>query len=159
MKNLLYLIAICFCFSLSQETNAQSFDQAIGARLGYPFAVSYKKFISESDAIEAYAGNRGYVDYRRLNASIAYQRHSPFDAPGLEWYWGAGASAYLYSFNVFNDNGNLGIGLQGYLGLQYTFEDIPLSITLDWVPTVFLTGYDNGAGFEYGSLAVRYLLD
>ena len=44
-------------------------------------------------------------------------------------------------------------------GLQYTFDDVPVNVSLDWVPTVFLTGYISGAGLGYGSLAVRYVLD
>ena len=159
MKNLTYLIAICFCFALSQESKAQSFDQAIGARLGYPLSISYKKFISESDAIEAYAGTRGYVGYRWVNASVAYQRHAELGTPGLDWYWGVGASAFFYSFDFVSDTGNLGLGAQGYLGLQYTFDEAPVNVSLDWVPTVFLTGYLSGAGLGYGSLAVRYVLD
>ena len=159
MKNLFFLLVICFCFGFTQKTQAQSFDHAIGARLGYPVSISYKKFVSESAAFEAYAGTRGYIGYRWVNASVAYQKHTPIEVPGLEWYWGVGASAYFYTFEFINDTGSLGLGAQGYLGLQYTFDDVPVNVSLDWVPTVFLTGYISGAGLGYGSLAVRYVLD
>lgn len=163
MKKFILLLLIGFSFVFNNEIQAQSFSNAVGLRLGYPVSVSYKQFISETGAFEVYAGTRGYFDYRWMNISAAYQKHAPLDdiVPGLEWYWGVGASAFLYSFdNTFvGEANNLGLGAQGYLGVQYNFEDMPVNVTVDWVPTFFLSGYISGAGFGYGSLAVRYILN
>ncbi len=82
---------------------------------------------------------------------------------GLYWYYGAGAAAYFWNFdNSFitgEDQSNLSIGLQGYLGLDYQFAGAPVNISVDWVPTFFLSGYANGFGAGYGAFSVRYVLN
>ena len=62
--------------------------------------------------------------------------------------------------NFFGDTSTTtSFGIQGYLGLDYAFEDIPLNITADWIPTIFLNGFGSGFGAGYGTLGVRYILN
>ncbi len=138
---------------------SQNYQSAVGARLGYPLSASYKFFLDETNAIEAYAGFRGNSTYSWLSVSAAYQRHHPIEAlEGLQYYYGAGLSAFFWQFDFDTDSPNLSLGLQGYLGLDYTFSEHPVNLTLDWVPTLFLNGYGSGFGAGYGSLGVRYVL-
>ncbi|GJM36092.1 MAG: hypothetical protein DHS20C18_50930 [Saprospiraceae bacterium] len=158
---LIPLFAFIFCFSNSAE--AQNYQTALGARLGYPLAISFKHFLNENSAIEAYVGTRWYSTYRWTNISGAYLYHKPIAGlDGLQWYVGGGASAYFWGFkNTFpgaERYNNTTIGIQGYLGLDYKFDDVPINISLDWVPTYFFNGFGNGFGAGYGSLAVRYVL-
>ena len=136
------LILFCSNKSFSQTTY---FDQAIGLRgdFGLAQAVSYKKFINESNAIEIIAG-RGNT---YLNIGGAFQKHLPISRD-LDWYFGAGASALLY-------RGSIGYGIQGYLGIQYNFDGIPLSITIDWIPTLETRTFIP----QGGNLGIRYILD
>ncbi len=151
---------------LSGSAAAQNYDFAVGARLGYPLSASAKKFITEQGAIEGYIGFRGYTGYNWVSISAAYQQHQALDVEdltGLNWYYGAGATVYFWSFNdsfLSSENYNSSsLGVQGYLGLEYTFtDDIPLSISLDWVPTIFFNSYTSGFGAGYGSVGVRYVL-
>lgn len=164
MKKTLFVAALFFIFSaFAEEVQAQNYDSAIGLRLGYPSSVSYKMFLNDSHAVE------GYVSYRRnsgwswIGISAAYQVHSPIDAvDGLQWYWGGGAGAYIWTFNDtsgFYDNyGTTSFGIQGYLGLDYTFANVPINVSIDWVPTYFLNGYGDGFGADNGAIAVRYIL-
>ena len=139
---------------------AQNYDHAIGLRLGYPNSVSYKKFISESSAVELYGGFRSFSGYSYVRAAAAYQIHAPIESVvGLNYYYGAGAGVNIFTFDAgFNDGGNIGVNVSGYLGLEYTFADIPLVISADWVPTFQINGFGNGFGAEGGALAVRYIL-
>lgn len=160
MKKRLLFICTCFlCFSMGYS---QNYNSAIGARLGYPVSVSYKKFVSGSDAFEVYAGFRNFSTYNWFNISGAYQIHADLgDTEGLQWYYGFGASVFVWSFDTsFLGDNSTGttFGLQGYLGLDYAFSEAPLSITLDWVPTFFLNGFGSGLGGGYGALGVRYIL-
>lgn len=165
MKNLLRLIALtlCLCFANQTEAIAQDYKSAIGLRLGYPLAVSYKTFISESSAIEAYVGYRGYSFYNYISVNGAYQIHKDISSvDGLQWYFGAGAGVQLYSYDAF-DEGSTFITINGYLGLQYTFPDTPISVTADWVPGFAFgegLGGFGGSGFGggRGGLGVRYIL-
>lgn len=164
MKTLFRIaFALLLLVSFHQTAQSQDYKSAIGARFGFPLSASYKTFLSESSAVEAFVGFQSYaLSYTWINIGAAYQIHNDISGvDGLKWYYGAGASVYLYSFkNVFvGDNfGSTAIGLQGYLGLDYRLKDAPINISLDWVPTFFLSGFNNGFSPKYGALSVRYIL-
>ncbi len=79
---------------------------------------------------------------------------------GFEWYYGGGC--YVYSWRngyTHNDkyyDNRASFGAMFVLGLEYTFEDIPLNIGLDAGPVVSVVPF-TGIGFG-SSLAVRYIL-
>lgn len=155
---MLVTLFVLFFGSIGQ---AQTYQKAIGARLGYPLSLSYKTFLNESNAIEVFAGTRGFSGYRWISLSGAYQIHKPLSAAktdGLNFYYGAGASAYIWSFDVESDESSISLGLQGYLGLDYSLKNSPINITVDWIPTLFIGGFGAGFGAGYGSLGVRYIL-
>ncbi|MEM9525626.1 MAG: hypothetical protein AAGA31_03405 [Bacteroidota bacterium] len=166
MKNLLRLIAltVCLCFAFQNEAVAQDYKSAVGIRLGSPWAASYKTFISESSAIEVYASYRGFSSWSWVGINGAYQIHQDLGATeGLQWYYGAGAGVQFWSVaSGFGDGSGTLITASGYLGLQYTLADTPLSLTLDWVPTFFIgDGFGGFGGFNggYGGIGVRYVLN
>jgi len=165
MKKLLLLL--CTGFMLSSTTlSAQSFENAVGARFGVPLSVSYKMFLNQTDAIEAYAGILNRKNFNAVQVAGAYQRHNSFNLDAefepLQWYYGAGAS--IAFFNNDNDsavnNASVGLGISGYIGLQYAFDGAPIEVTLDWVPTISIgSNIGRGFGAAYGSLGVRYILN
>lgn len=144
------------------NSQAQNYKFAAGLRLGYPSAATIKLFVSENNALEVYAGTRGYSGFRWTNVSAAYQVHSnPIDGlGGLKWYTGVGGSMFFWNFGdgLFGDTSSY--GLQGYAGLEYVFNDIPLSISVDWIPTYFLGDEFSLTGFDadYGTVGVRYII-
>lgn len=149
------------CLLMISSISAQSYQSAIGARLGYPLSVSFKTFINESDAIEVYTGFRGFSTSRWVSVSGAYQKHDGLEdvLEGLSWYYGGGASVYFWTYDFNNDFANLSLGIQGYIGLDYKFSNTPLNLSIDWIPSLFLgrTGIANNFGGGYGSLGVRYV--
>lgn len=144
---------------------AQNYDLAIGTRLGNPLSISAKKFISEPGAIEGYLGFRSNPTYNWFSLSGAYQHHNPLEIQsidGLQWYFGGGATLYFWDFkDIFLEDEYSGasLGIQAYLGLEYNFNDIPVNLTVDWIPTLFFNSYLSGFGAGYGSLGVRYILN
>jgi len=144
------------------SVQAQEYRNAVGARLGYPVSASYKHFVNESHALEGYLGLRGFSSYNWINISGAYLVHRPIrEVPNLQWYYGGGGALYFYEFDRRTDEieyASTVLGLQGYLGLDYHFEDAPINLTLDWVPTIFLGGFAQGVAGGYGSLGVRYII-
>lgn len=161
-KTILMLLFLTTTLFMSEAT-AQEYGSAIGLRLGYPSSVSYKFFLNEASAVELVGGTRGFSGYRWFNVGASYQIHkelSAGDVEGLYYYYGFGASLYFWNFdNSFIDPGaSTSIGLQGFLGLSYSFEDTPINITVDWVPTFFLNGFGNGFGADGGSVGIRYIL-
>ncbi|MEM6321322.1 MAG: hypothetical protein AAF960_26930 [Bacteroidota bacterium] len=160
MKKPLLLISFLVCL-FAVTSQAQNYQSAIGARLGSPLSVTYKTFLNESSALEAYGGFRSFSGYSWFSVAGAYQIHKPLtsEIDGLNYYFGGGAAAFFWSYDLGFDGGaSTSFGLQGYLGLDYTFADSPINITVDWVPTIFLNGFGSGFGAGYGSLGVRYVL-
>lgn len=165
MKKITALLVFLFfaTFSLS----AQSYQSAIGLRLGYPSAVSYKFFLNETNAIEMYGGyrSRSVYIYRwtALGVGVTYQIHNDLSdvLDGLTWFYGGGAGVSFYTYSnsdYFADSDDLGVSVHGTIGLDYSFANAPVNLSLDWKPTFSLIGYDNGFGAGFGALSVRYIL-
>ena len=150
MKNLFFVFIFVLGGFVSSQ--AQSYDSAIGLRLGIPNSITYKKFISESNAIELYGGLRTYTGSTFFNVNGAYQIHTPIESiDNLQWYYGAGVGAALGS-------GTTSLALNGYIGLEYWFSDLPLALSIDYVPTYFLVSSDLNFQAGNGNLAIRYIL-
>src|SRR6188472_2937298 len=87
MKKIALLFSMLFVLGLTSQLKAQDFQSAIGGRIWYPAAVSYKFFISEPAAIELYAGFRGYSGYGGFTFGGQYEHHMDIsDIEGFQWY-------------------------------------------------------------------------
>ena len=162
MKKFLFLLFVGAFMIMSQKGNAQDYNTAVGIRFGYPTSLSAKKFLSENNAIEGILGFRSYSFYSYINVSALYLVHKPIvSVEGLKWYFGGGGNLNLFSFkdNFIGDNSSsLGVGIVGALGLDYRFKDLPINVSIDWLPVFSITGYGNGFGADGGALSVRYIL-
>lgn len=148
MKKTFYLFfALCFIFTI--HTQAQDYSRSVGIRGGLGANVTYKQFVGPQSAFELMGG----FYFGDVYTSLTYEKHNEFtnDVRGLTWYWGVGASVLLSS-------GGIGVGALGAIGLDYSFGDIPLNISLDWMPHLYLIG---GNGFEAGGggFSLRYILE
>lgn len=159
MKKLFFTLAIMFaCFAAYSQANYKS---AIGLRLGYPASISFKTFLNESNALEAYVGFRRWANYGNfVNIGALYEVHNSFpNVEGLNWYYGGGAAVYFWNYEAFyaDDYSNLNVGISGCLGLDYKFANAPVNLSVDWVPT-FVIGdaYYGGFRGDAGALSVRY---
>ena len=140
---------------------AQLYESVVGVRIGAPLSFSYKKIIQENKAIEGILGTRGNDVYRFVNVSGAYQIIQPLDFATVEelyFYYGAGASIYFWSFKEEGNNQSVTPGIQGYLGLEYTFPDRPINLTLGWTPSIFISGHLAGLRGGYLGVGIRYVL-
>lgn len=162
MKKLIFTLAVILCCAFAAQAQS-SYQTAIGLRLGYPAAISLKHFLNEKGAVEAFVGFRGYSFARVINAGAMYQHHTAItDVEGLKWYVGGGAAAWIWTydndFGFGRDYNNFNLAVMGCLGLDYKFVDLPINLSVDWVPTFVLgeSYYSNGFGFGYGALSARY---
>lgn len=160
-KAVCLFIAFLFCtLGLSAQ-----YGTSVGLRLGSPTSLSLKHFISESNALEAYVGFRSYSwGSNWVGINGAYLRHQELDeiTEGLTWYVGGGLGVYFWNYDdfFFDNYSTTTIGLQGYAGVEYTFDSVPLAISIDWIPTFFVgTTYLSSFGARYGSLGVRYIFN
>ena len=145
--------------------SAQSYKSSVGLRLGSPLAGSYKTFLSEDTSIEGIVGFGSYsryVNYTNFRLAYLKNREIPsFDINGLNWYYGAGLGVFIWSYDdlYFGESSSAtAFGISGYVGMEYVFDSLPISVSLDWAPTIIVSGFGSGFGAGYGSVAVRYTL-
>ncbi len=171
MKNLMRIFTVCCVLFCAAQAQAQEYKSAVGLRFGIPTSISYKTMLSEKNGVELNVGTRGRnyngilgsSGWRYFSATAAYLIHNDLEIEGLEglrYYYGVGAGVAFYTFNddfLSNEFNSLNVLLQGYLGLEYTFADTPISITTDWVPTFIIGDFDDGFTAGYGALGIRYV--
>lgn len=159
MKKILLLFVGLLAFSSYSQAQGYSSSggSSIGARFGFEQGVTYKKHLGGGAAFEGILSARNWF----TNITGLYHFfHKPTGiGPGLDWFVGAGGHLWIYNVNNrYLPNyatGNLGIGVDGVLGMQYNFAEVPFNIALDWKPALNLIG---GSGFYGGGfgLSVRY---
>ena len=157
MKRLLLLLPVLFAFCTT--ASAQNYDQSLGLRGGPLTGLTYKTFIGGNAAVELLAATRWRGG---LELTGLYELHNDLDiTPGLQWYYGAGAHVGFWRSYVghpwWTDAGSSAvvIGVDGIIGVEYTFEDYPINVSLDWKPEFNLIGY-RGLWGDEGALSVRY---
>ena len=160
MKTILIALTI-LCVPLLCKS--QDFNMAAGGKLGTPIGVTFKKFISETDAIDISAGFGTRGVGTSIGGMLQYQRHDDVDfedIDNLQWYYGAAASAFFW--NYFSSRGTY-VGGHLAAGLSYTFEEYPLNVSLETNPGIYLSlsnsVYFNTLFLSYNvSLCARYVI-
>ncbi|MBA4322018.1 MAG: hypothetical protein C0408_04305 [Odoribacter sp.] len=150
-------IVILFVLFLGLSLNGQDYKTSIGLRAGYPYGLTIKHFMNENNAVEGILASNwgGFV------ATVLLENeHWTGLYPGFNWYWGLGAhigfwdaGANRYVTSTYT--GSV-IGIDGILGLEYTFDKIPLNLSIDILPSINLFG-STGWGGPSGALSIRYV--
>ena len=98
------------------------------------------------------------TSYRGFVVTALYEReYWTGHYPGFNWFWGFGAHIGVWGA----DNPYTGsyegpiLGADFVLGIEYTFDEIPLNLSLDLLPSVNLVGYSGWGGLHSG-LSIRY---
>ena len=130
---------------------SQNYKMAFGFKGGYPGygSLNAKKSISNSDYLEASIGGFGRYPYNvGFNVQIDYERMQALEE-GFSFYYGGGVLLGLTSSFVH-------LAPKALLGLEYNFEDLPLNISIDTGPYLFVSP---NIGFIWGGgLALRYAI-
>ena len=139
MKGRLLFIGILFSCSLS----AQNYTRDIGVRVGDYFTLSGRQFTADDEALELmlFIGRHGVTGTFLKEYFIpAFERFSG----NIFFEYGFGAHIgfrILDSYRVFNRRYLLDdkrftplLGLDGYIGIEYRFPDLPLIISTEFKP-------------------------
>jgi hypothetical protein len=156
MKKIIIVFFIGFC--LTTFSNAQDYNTGIGLRGGFSNGITLKHFIGTNTAIE------GILSSRRGGFQLTglYELHySFFDTERLNWYFGGGAHIGFWDGNhaYYWDDPNRSytvVGIDGILGLEYNFREVPINLSLDWKPAYNFFGY-SGFWADGGAISVRYI--
>ena len=154
MKKLIF--SIFFIAILCKTTSAQDYQTAFGGRLGTSNGFTVKHFISKNAALE------GLITARWNGFMIIglYEICNPIrEIKGLYWFYGFGAHGGSWNDNYKKDRkeNSLAIGLDGIIGLEYNFYNLPISVGLDYKPGINFSGSPFGMIDEIG-VSFRYTL-
>ncbi len=155
MKKLLLSIIAIALFSVVSQ--AQDYKTAIGIRGGYPAnGLTVKQFMNEKNALEGILA----TSYNGFVVTALYENeHWTGHYPGLNWFWGFGAHVGFWgddnNYNRTDNYVGAVIGADFILGIEYTFDEIPLNLSLDLIPSINLIGH-SGFGGLYSGLSIRY---
>lgn len=157
MKTLRILLLIAICGFTTNHAMGQNYNNMIGARLGFAQGLTFRHYTSNSTAIELIGNSR----WKGFNFTALFEKHMDLSEPGLRWFYGGGGHigfwrGYANHPWFYDDRSYMVIGVDGILGMDYTFADAPVNISLDWKPAFNLVGYTGFWG-DGGALSVRYV--
>ncbi len=153
MKKFIFTAIFTFSILFSGNLIAQDYNSSVGVRLAFGLTATYKKEFKENTYLELYGG----FGYHTIFGGGALEIHKEIeDVDHLYWYYGAGAFAGYYSSNLISDN-YFYMGINGVIGVDYSFEEIPLNVSVDWMPGFRLVGGFTPT-FLGGGLSARYIL-
>ncbi|HBW85329.1 MAG TPA: hypothetical protein DEF82_00845 [Crocinitomicaceae bacterium] len=124
---------------------SQQYKTAVGIKGGYPSlgGLDIKHFLRPGFAVEGTIG--GFSNTLLISALAEVQKSLP-EPTGLDWYVGVGPTLGVTS-------GTYILSVNGVVGVDYTFQDFPLNLSLDTGPVLSLSPIGFGWG---GGLAIRY---
>ena len=136
---------------LASTSFSQNYKMALGFKGGFPGygSLNAKKSISNSDYLDASIGGFGRYPYNvGFNVQIDYERMQALEE-GFSFYYGGGVLLGLTSSFVH-------LAPKALLGLEYNFEDLPLNISIDTGPYLFVS--PKIGSIWGGGLALRYAI-
>lgn len=156
MKNRILFILL-LSFVLTFHAKSQEYVNSVGIRGGLSQGITYKHFVTTTDAIDGILA----VRWGGFYITGLYERHTgAFDVDHLYFYYGAGAHIGFWDGDPnpwFDENrGYTVIGIDGVIGLEYVFQEIPFNIALDWKPALNLIGTTGFWGEEL-ALSLRFI--
>ncbi len=141
MKKLIFtlLAGVALLTANVNTAGAQEYKHAIGGRFGSYNGISFKTGLNKGAMLELIGNFRSNSGYSWAQLTGLYEKYNAINgAPGLNWYYGAGASIGSVK-NKAIDNSDIYLGVNGVLGLDYKFNGAPINLSLDWIPTLRLT--------------------
>ncbi|TAF46577.1 MAG: hypothetical protein EAZ51_01160 [Sphingobacteriales bacterium] len=145
----LFVVSALLTLTIS-HANAQNYKNAIGGRFGNANGVSFKTGLKNNAMLELIGNFRSNDNFSYANLTALYEVYNPIKgAAGLTWYYGGGGS--IGSAKAKGFKGDVYLGLNGVLGLDYKFKDAPINLSLDWIPTFQISP---NSGFYSGDIGL-----
>ena len=137
MKKLLLLtLTAGLLLTAGSEIKAQTYQHALGGRLGTANGITFKTFVNRNNALDFILNFQDKRHYSYFRFTGLYEIHNPINnAPGLTWYYGPGGTIGNRHLKDTEDN-DLLLSVDGVLGLDYKFNGAPINLALDWKPAI-----------------------
>jgi len=151
-----FFLSITLATGMFILLNAQDYKTGIGFRFGTGNGFTVKHFFNESGAVEGMLTTK----WHGFDITGLYEKHDrAFDADRLRWFYGFGAHIGFYNGD-YVEWGSPGstynvLGIDGIIGLEYSFTEAPINLGIDLKPALNIIGY---TGFYADfALSVRYI--
>ncbi len=151
MKKALLILGIATLFAFS--VYSQDYKTSLGLRAGWPYGLTIKHFTSRSNAIEGILAS-SYSGF--VVTGLFENEHWTGSFPNFNWFWGVGAHIGFWDHNPYVNTTGSVVGIDGILGLEYTFDEIPLNLSADLLPSINILG-STGWGGIGAALSIRYV--
>lgn len=144
----LLITGMLLCFA--QHASAQDYRFGAGLRLSNSSptinsSVTGKYFVTNRSAVE------GLVSFgSRFGMGALLEIYQPFAAEGFSWFYGGGVYVGFQDKQTY-------LGPQGILGLEYTFKNAPINLSLDWKPELDIIPDVNFVPDAF-ALSVRFVI-
>jgi hypothetical protein len=149
MKRLVITLTLVICIFVF--ANAQDYKTALGLRGGWGYGLTIKHFLGEKSAVEGLLSSH----WSGFEITGLYEIHNPaFEVDRLKWFYGGGAHLGSYGSSYAGGTGIM-IGVDGILGLDYSFSEFPINISVDWKPSFNIVGYSHF--YNGGAFSIRYI--
>lgn len=160
MKRILLFTTLILITLIS---NGQDYKNAVGLRAGVPFGPSgatIRHFLDKTNAVEGILAANGFGTGITMTGLFENEHWTGY-YPSLNWYWGLGAHAGFMDAgaNRWAPNSYTGggvVGVDGIFGVEYTFDQIPLNLSVDIMPSFNIVGY-TGFNFISSGVSARYI--
>ncbi len=156
------LVIVCLIFVIVPGiVKAQAdYNTGIGVRAAPSAGLTVKHFLSERAAIEGIFSTR----WGGITITPLYEIHqTAFETTSFNFYYGIGGHLGIWDdpddppwFDETAD-AYIAVGADGIIGLEYTFEEIPFNISLDWKPALNIVP-DVDLWLEEVGLSVRFII-
>jgi hypothetical protein len=132
----------------------QKENNAIGLRFSYGIGITGKHYLTKTTALEGVL----HIGDNWFALTGLYQKYINLRS-NLDFYYGGGLqiSAWSNKYKVWGhtySESGAGFGIAGTAGLCYNFPDIPIDVSLDFTPVIYLAPF--GVNGNNLGLAVRY---
>ncbi len=155
------LITVVFIFSMYLLAHAQSdYKLSVGARTGLANGITLKTFVTEPTSLEFLLTTRWQV----YKFTALFERNQDvFGTELFNFYYGLGGHVGYWEGSedhpLFDDaEAHTIIGIDGIIGLEYTFEPIPFNLSLDWKPAFNIVANDDFWADEL-ALSIRFIIN
>jgi hypothetical protein len=151
-----FFLTVLLAAAIVMLSGAQDYKTGVGLRVGNGIGFTVKHFVNQKATFEGLLLTR----WHGFDLTGLYEVHNPaFDVDNMKWYYGGGAHIGFYDGNdvEWGEPGSTYnvLGIDGIIGLEYTFDEAPINLSIDLKPALNLIGY-TGLWAEFG-LSVRYV--
>lgn len=153
------LIIALLLFINTDIYSQRDYATGIGIRSWPYWGVSFKHFVTDQTALEIV----GSSQWEGVMFDGMYTfHHNVFNTSNFNLLYGGGGHVGIWGSDVVNHpwlevDENLTIGINLQAGLEYTFDEIPFSITFDWKPLLVLL-QSSSVQVENVSFTIRYTI-